>query len=62
MRYSSQIIYSEDGAKNPFKGAPMKFLLSAFDAQSRVFSGKKSLGSFTRACRITPRLAEACMF
>jgi len=39
VQYSSQIGFSEDGAKNPSKGTSMKFLVSACDAQSGVDTG-----------------------
>ena len=29
----------EDGPKNPYKGISMKFLVFAFDAQSRAYAG-----------------------
>ena len=35
----------ENGAKNPSKGISMKFLVEAFDAQLRVFSGSKKDGA-----------------
>ncbi len=41
VHYSSHINYYEGGAKNPLKGISMKFLVSAQDAQFRVFSGSK---------------------
>jgi len=35
----------EGGAKNPSKGTSMKFLGSAFDAQSGALSGSKEAGA-----------------
>lgn len=36
MQYSSLSFDFEDGAKNPYKGTTMKFLVVAGDAQSRA--------------------------
>ena len=42
--YSSQMIYYEDGAKNPLKSISMKPLVFALDAQSRVDADDENNG------------------
>ena len=37
--YSSQVVYYEDGAKNPLKSTPVKPLVLALYAQFRVSAG-----------------------
>jgi hypothetical protein len=48
----------EGGAKNPSEGTSMKFLGSAFDAQSGAFPGSKEAGAICngmQALTLTPR-------
>ena len=61
VHYSSYIAYYEGGAKNPLKGASLKFLVCAQNAQFCVWSGSKEDGAVCNGIHIKkdPVFAEA---